>query len=151
MPVLHKYKNNDDYFALTSISGKVITYQLTGEGVNRLQAAGVVAGQPFPRALLLDLYRSGDAFTGSQSDSEKADIEILQLEFDFFGDPEPETLFPRCALCSATDDLHLVEIKNRGHRASILCPQCRSTGSDLSMPAYRCRYCLAACCSASWP
>jgi len=53
VPVIHRYKDKDDYFALTSISRKVITYQLTGEGVKRLQAAGVVAGQPFPRALLL--------------------------------------------------------------------------------------------------
>lgn len=59
------------------------------------------------------------------------------MEFDFQGDPEPETLFPRCALCTAANDLHLVEIKNRGHRASILCPQCRTDRSgfiDASLP-----------------
>jgi hypothetical protein len=138
MPVLHKYKDKDDYFALTFISGQVIAYQLTGEGIKRLLGAGIIPGQKFARALLLDLYRSGEAFTGSKpSGLNRTVIDVLQLEFDFTDDPEPESMFPACALCAATDDLHLVEIKNRGHRATILCPSCRLEQSefiDSSLP-----------------
>jgi len=138
MPVLRKYKDKENHFALTSISGKVVTFHLTSEGLNRLKEAKIVPDQPFPRALLLDLYRSGEAFTGSKSSGMKGPAdEILQLEFDFTNDSEPESMFPSCSLCSATDDLHLVEIKNRDHRASILCPQCRFERSafvDSSLP-----------------
>jgi hypothetical protein len=138
MPVLHKYKDKENYFVLTSISGKVVTFQLTSEGMRRLKEAGIVLDQTFERALLLDLYRSGEAFTGSKSSESRGPaVEVLQLEFDFTDDPEPESMFPACALCAATDDLHLVEIKNRGNRASILCPQCRIERSafiDSSLP-----------------
>lgn len=106
--------------------------------MRRLLEAGIIPDQPFGRALLLDLYRSGEAFTGSgTSDLKRSEIERIQLEFDFTNDPEPESMFPSCSLCSATDDLHLVEIKNRNHRASILCPQCRFERSafvDSSLP-----------------
>ena len=49
-----------------------------------------------------------------------------QLAFDFSMDPEPETLFPLCAICSSPDDLHLVEVRNEKHYASILCGDCRT-------------------------
>jgi len=49
-----------------------------------------------------------------------------QLAFDFSKDPEPGNLVPLvCHLCSP-DDLHLVEVKNEKHYASILCGDCRT-------------------------
>jgi hypothetical protein len=62
MPVLHKYRDRDDYYILTRISGNIITFQLTDEGQRRLQHVGVSSGQQFTRALLLDLYRSGAGY-----------------------------------------------------------------------------------------
>ena len=64
MPRLHKYRNRDASYVLTAIRGAIITYQLTPEGERKLTAAGIVSGQQFHRALLLDLYRTGNAYTG---------------------------------------------------------------------------------------
>jgi hypothetical protein len=55
MPRLHKYVSRDAHYVLTSIDGSVVTYQLTATGEQRLAGAGIVAGQRFERALLLDL------------------------------------------------------------------------------------------------
>ncbi|HSB05913.1 MAG TPA: hypothetical protein VLK23_12030, partial [Thermodesulfobacteriota bacterium] len=52
-------------------------------------------------------------------------------------DPEPESLFPLCAVCSSPDDLHLVEIKGNHHYASLLCADCRTNQRefiDTSIP-----------------
>jgi protein-arginine kinase activator protein McsA len=60
-----------------------------------------------------------------------------QLEFDFKNDPDPESLFPTCASCSSPFGLHLVEFKENGHTASILCMDCRLDKSkviDTSIP-----------------
>lgn len=138
MPVLHKYRGRDDYYILTSISGNVVTFQLTKEGVQRLLENGIVSDKPFRRALLFDLYRSGEAFTrGVEVESVPIPVPILQLSFDFTDDPEPESLFPSCSKCSSHKDLHLVEIQEPDHSASILCLQCRlvQPGSiDSSIP-----------------
>ena len=126
------------YYVFTEIKGKVIAFQLTSDGERKLKSAGIFPGKTFGRALLLDLYRSGDAFTyGRALDRIEKDIEPHQLEFDFAKDPEPESLFPLCAVCSSPDDLHLVEIKGTNHYASLLCADCR-TGQrpsiDTSIP-----------------
>ena len=63
MPRLHKYVSRDAHYVLTSIDGQVNTYQLTPAGEGKLAAAGIVAGEHFERAILLDLYRTGDAFS----------------------------------------------------------------------------------------
>src|ERR1035441_7480352 len=63
MPRLHKYRDRNACYVLTAIGGNVITYQLTPEGEKKLAAAGIVNGSRFNRAILLDLYRTGDAFT----------------------------------------------------------------------------------------
>ena len=104
MPRLHKYRNRNACYVLTAIRGAVITYQLTSEGEKKLTAAGIICGQQFERALLLDLYRSGDAFTrGSEVDDPLAS----QMEMDFANDPVPETAFPACDVCNSVNDLHL--------------------------------------------
>ncbi len=114
------------YYVFTEIKGKIIAFQLTSDGERKLKSAGIFPGKTFGRALLLDLYRSGDAFTyGRGLDQIEKDFEPHQLEFDFAKDPEPESLFPLCAVCSSPDDLHLVEIKGNNHYASLLCADCR--------------------------
>jgi hypothetical protein len=138
MPVLHKYKKGNIYFVFTEIQGKIIAFKLTHDGERRLKSAGIFPGKTFGRAILLDLYRSGDAYTsGKGFDPVGQRIEPHQLQFDFSKDPEPESLFPLCAICSSPDDLHLVEIKENNHYASLLCNDCRMSqrGSiDTSMP-----------------
>jgi hypothetical protein len=123
MPVLHRYSDGNGYYVLTSIHGKVVTFQLTSEGYVHLQSAGVAPGKPFNRFLLLDVYRMGQAFTGHAG----AGFVPGQGALDFPDDPEPESMFPSCSACSSHDDLHLVEIKDRSrHCATILCTTCRA-------------------------
>jgi len=140
MPVLHKYTDRKGHYVLTSIKGNIITFQLTSEGGAKLIDAGVENFQTFGRALLLDLIRSGDAYTqGSGPGKIAIDYEDRQMEFDFKDDPDPETMFPSCHDCSSLDDLHLVEIKGVESQGSILCPTCRSNRSgtiDTSVPLF---------------
>ena len=93
MPRLHKYRNRNACYVLTAIGGKVITYQLTPEGEKKLAAARIGAGERFERAILLDLYRSGDAYTGGSGTDDPL---AGQMEMDFANDPVPETAFPAC-------------------------------------------------------
>ena len=138
MPVLRKYKGENRHYVLTSIKGSIITFQLTTGGEERLRTANILPGQTFGRALLLDLYRSGDAYThGTGPGEEVAKTDPRQLVIDFKNDPEPETLFPTCANCSSPVGLHLVEVKEKEHFGSILCSDCRLLKSkciDTSVP-----------------
>jgi len=56
--------------------------------------AGIAPGEMFPGALLLDLYRAGDAFTHGSGVDDPALPGTGQLEMDFPSDPDPETAFP---------------------------------------------------------
>lgn len=139
MPVLHEYKGKDEHYVLTSIKGNIVTFQLTTEGQKRLLSAGIIAGKTFERGLLLDLYRSGDAYTHGTGPGEGIPkVDPRQMELDFSHDPEPESMFPSCSNCSSLGDLHLVEeLKGKDHRAIILCADCRSSRSekiDTSIP-----------------
>lgn len=140
MPVIHKYTDRKGHYVLTSIKGSIITFQLSRQGEAKLIDAGVENSQTFGRALLLDLIRSGDAYTqGSGPGKIDTDYDERQMEFDFKDDPDPETMFPSCHDCSSLDDLHLVEIKNVESQGSILCPNCRSKRSgtiDTSVPLF---------------
>jgi len=107
MPRLHKYRERNACYVLTAIRGAVITYQLTPEGERRLTTAGVAPGNQFQRALLLDLYRTGDAFTRGSGVDDPALAGASQLEMDFANDPDPETAFPACDVCKSVNDLHL--------------------------------------------
>jgi hypothetical protein len=138
MPRLHQYKARDNCYVLTSIKGAVITFQLTMQGEHRLREAGVIPDQSFPRALLLDLCRTGDAFTGGSGVSEPITESINQLELDFAQDPDPETLFPSCDDCASLDDLHLSLVREQATLAAKLqCPHCRDVTShtlDICIP-----------------
>ena len=99
MPRLHKYRDRNACYVLTAIRGAVVTFQLTADGEKKLAAARIGPNEQFPRALLLDLYRTGDAFTGGSAAASLALDSAGQLEMDFANDPDPETAFPACDVC----------------------------------------------------
>lgn len=135
MPVLHQYKDKPGYYILTSIKGNIITFNLTPEGVGKIHNARIKAGQRFGRAILLDLYRSGEAFTYGSGPGDVVDDN--QGEFDFTKDPDSEKMFPACADCSSLNNLHLIEKMEPDHIASILCGDCRTkkiATFDMSIP-----------------
>src|SRR5712671_6033424 len=127
MPRLHKYRERNACYVLTAIRGAVITYQLTPDGERKLAAAGITAGQQFHRALLLDLYRTGDAFTRGSGVDDPALAAAGQLEMDFANDPDPETAFPACDVCKSVNDLHLT-LTGRAEDliAQLQCAVCRA-------------------------
>ena len=104
MPVLHKYKDREKYYVLTSISGKIVTFQLTAEGHEKLLKSGIKNEERFGRALLFDLYRTGDAFTHGTGPGKIEGADKRQLVFDFPDDPEPGSIFPSCSVCNSIND-----------------------------------------------
>ncbi|MCG2720834.1 MAG: hypothetical protein L6290_02305 [Thermodesulfovibrionales bacterium] len=130
MPVLHKYKDREKYYVLTSISGKVVTFQLTAEGHDKLLKSGIKNEERFGRALLFDLYRTGDAFTHGAGPGKLEGTDKRQLALDFADDPDPESIFPSCSVCSSINDLYLVEVKDKEHFAGIYCSECRKIRSS---------------------
>ena len=80
MPVLHKYKDKSGYYILTSIKGNIITFHLTPEGHSKIIKAGITPEQPFGRALLLDLYRSGEVFTYGSGPGEVIGIVVDECQ-----------------------------------------------------------------------
>ena len=137
MPRLHKYRNRDACYVLTAIRGAIVTYQLTPEGERKLTAAGIASGQQFHRALLLDLYRTGNAYTGGSGVDDSA-LAAGQLELDFANDPDPDTAFPACDDCHSVDDLHLTLTGDAAKlTARLECAACRAKASaspDTSIP-----------------
>ena len=130
MPVLHKYKDKEKYYVLTSISGKIVTFQLTNEGHLKLLESGIKNEERFGRALLFDLYRTGDAFTHGAGPGKIEGADKRQFVLDFADDPEPESIFPSCSVCNSINDLHLVEVKDKEHFAGIYCSDCRKLRSS---------------------
>lgn len=138
MPRLHKYRDRNACYVLTAIRGAVITYQLTPEGEKKLASAGIAPGQQFHRALLLDLYRNGDAFTYGSGVDDPALGGAGQLEMDFANDPDPETAFPACDVCKSVNDLHLTLTGSALDLvAQLQCATCRAIPAarpDTSIP-----------------
>jgi hypothetical protein len=138
MPKLHQYRNRNACYVLTSIRDAVVTFQLTPEGEKKMRLAGIAPGSRFQRAILLDLYRTGDAFTLGTGTGDLAEPPA-QLEIDFADDPDPETAFPACSDCASVDDLHLTLCAEpAGLMAKLQCPKCRAkataAGVDTSIP-----------------
>src|SRR4030042_2112917 len=129
MPVLHKYKDREKYYVLTSISGKIVTFQLTAEGHEKLLESGIKNEERFGRALLFDLYRTGDAFTHGAGPGKLEGTDKRQLALDFADDRGPGSIFPLCSVCSSINDLHLVEVNDKEHFAGIYCREGRKIRS----------------------
>ena len=138
MPRLHKYRDCDACYVLTAIRGAVVTFQLTTEGEKKLAAARIGPGEKFPRALLLDIYRTGDAFTGGSGTATLPLDSAGQLEIDFANDPDPETVFPACDVCRSVNDLYLTIAGNPEDLvAQLQCATCRAlltARPDTSIP-----------------
>ena len=138
MPRLHKYRNRNACYVLTAIRGAVVTYQLTPEGERKLTAAGIACGQQFHRVLLLDLYRTGDAYTGGSGVDDPALAAAGQMEMDFPNDPDPETAFPSCEICRSVNELHLTLTGGAEDLvAQLQCAACRALPTarpDTSIP-----------------
>ena len=136
MPRLHKYVNRDAHYVLTRINDSVVTYQLTPNGERRLSVAGIQAGASFERGILLDLYRTGDAYAMGHEFPEA--VLANQLVMDFAGDPHPESAFPVCDACRSPTDLHLTLAGSADALAArLLCPVCRAkpeSHADTSIP-----------------
>lgn len=130
MPVLHKYKDREKYYVLTSISGKIVTFQLTTEGHLKLLKSGIKNEERFGRALLFYLYRTGAAFTHGAGSGKLEGTDKRQLALDFADDPEPESIFPACSVCSSINDLHLVEVNDKDHFTGLYCSECRKIRSS---------------------
>ena len=138
MPRLHKYRDRNACYVLTAIRGAVVTFQLSAEGEKKLAAARIGPGEQFPRALLLDLYRTGDAFTGGSGASSLTLDSAGQLEMDFANDPDPETAFPACDVCKSVNDLNLTLTGSAIDLiAQLQCAACRALPTarpDTSIP-----------------
>jgi hypothetical protein len=138
MPRLHKYRNRDGSYVLTCIRSAVVTFQLTTDGERKLAAAGIFNGSQFNRAILLDLYRTGDAFTHGSGVDDPALAAAGQLEMDFANDPDPETAFPACDVCRSVNDLHLTLTGSPEDLvAQLQCATCRAVPAarpDTSIP-----------------
>jgi len=124
MPVLHKHPGRNEYYAVTSNNGTVVTFKLTGKGTKKLRSVGLVDGENFDTTILLDLYRSGEAFTHGKATAE-ARGKSRQMKFDFLNDTQEESTFPCCSGCGLVEDLHLVEVKAGVPTLSLLCRRCR--------------------------
>jgi len=138
MPRLRKYRDRNASYVLTAIRGAVVTFQLTADGEKKLATARIGPGEQFPRALLLDLYRTGDAFTGGIGTASLALDSAGQLEMDFANDPDPETAFPACDVCRSVNDLYLTIAGNPDDLvAQLQCATCRALPTarpDTSIP-----------------
>lgn len=138
MPILHQYQDKRGWYVRTVIDKAIITFQLTSTGAQRLLEAGSKDGKRFRRSALFELYRSGDAFTRGTGPGVIKPKGKGQIDLDFTNDPDPASIFPRCALCKSLDDLHLVEVMSESEDSvAIYCPQCRKGNAikiDMSMP-----------------
>jgi hypothetical protein len=124
MPVLHKHLGRNEYYVVTSNNGTLATFKLTGKGMKKLRSAGLVEGESFDTSLLLDLYRSGDAYTHGRVTAE-AKGKSPQMKFDFLNESRQESVFPCCSACGLVEDLHLVELKSGTPTLTLLCRRCR--------------------------
>ncbi len=115
--------NRDAHYVLTRIDNAIRTFQLTPAGESKLATAGILPGHRFERAILFDLFRSGDAFTRG-SEGEIADSVLAsQFKMDFENDPDPETAFPVCDGCQSVVELQLIFTgSGAGLSARLQCP-----------------------------
>lgn len=133
MPVLYEYKDGNGHYILTRIRNNVVTYQITSEGIEKLNQFNVTKGKPFQRSILFELYQSGDVYTLGTGFKSDLYTHPGQGELDFSEDAQSESLFPGCSGCESQDDLHLTEIVGEEYTLSILCHKCRPKRSDIDI------------------
>jgi len=124
MPILHKYSGGKRYYVVTSFKGTTVIFKLTEEGIKKVRSAGLEDGESFDKTLLLDLYRSGEAFTSGKVTAEVKG-RPLQMKFNFMEDSQPEGTLPSCSVCGFIEDLHLVEVQEGAGTLTVLCRRCR--------------------------
>ena len=127
MPVIHQYDGRDAYYIVTGYEGAVIAYQLTAAGARKLADAGIGLGQTFDRALLLDLYATGEAYAPGVEFAEA--VRANQLALDFASDPSPESALPVCDGCRSPADLHFTLTSDGA--AALHCPRCRAAATTI--------------------
>jgi len=140
MPVLHTYRSKEGYYVLAGVTGRIVTYRLSSEGARRLQDNSINDGDKFSWAMLLELIREGDAYTGNAGADDEDLSGWTQLGL-LFNIPEHEPTqaepVPLCA-CGSMEGLHIAELVAT-KMAFLLCNECRKTKCDqidASVPIY---------------
>ena len=140
MPVLHTYRSKDGHYVLAGVTGRIVTYRLSPDGVRRLQDSSIHDGDKFSWAMLLELIRQGDAYTGNTGADDEDLSGWTQLGL-LFNIPEHEPTqtepVPLCA-CGSMEGLHIAELAAT-KTAFLLCNDCRKTRRDqidASVPIY---------------
>ena len=140
MPVLHAYRTKEGHYVLAGVKGKIVTYRLSPEGVQRLHDSGYDDDANFKWALLLELIHGGHAYTGKIKDDEDPLGGWEQPELPFFisqHEPAPTDPVPCCS-CGKLEDLHIVGLAS-DHSARILCDACQVQHREhttVSVPIY---------------
>jgi len=112
MPVLHTYADRPGAYVKSSLKGLVATFQVTRAGHEQLLRGGVTEGNKFPLSLLVDLLRSGEAYTGGSGLQGQAPATSPdQLELDFPEDAAAEALLPACEVTGTFEALHLTVVE----------------------------------------
>ena len=136
MPVLHHYQNREGAYVKAWIQGSIVTLQLTGSGLERLEGVGVRDNSKFPLKWLVDLIHDREAFTKEGSTAVKTGRhDAEQFVFNFDDDEEEEKVLPVCEETGTFDDLHLV-VHGEFSQAQLLGPAARALarGVSLSVP-----------------
>ena len=133
MPVLHHYQNREGAYVKAWIQGSIVTLQLTGTGMARLEEVGVYDGKKFPLKWLIDLIHDRQAFTKEGAAAVRAarhDAE--QFVFNFDDDEEEEKALPVCEETGSFGDLHLV-VHGEPSQAQLLGPAARAPACKVSL------------------
>jgi len=87
MPVLHRYHSGEGYYVKAQIDGMIVTFQITPDGVRRLERAGYLRGGQLPLRVLGDLCKAGQAYTKRGSPHLRPGYHLAeQFEFTFASD-----------------------------------------------------------------
>jgi hypothetical protein len=140
MPVLHTYRSKEGHYVLAGVTGRIVTYRLSSDGARRLHDSSINNGDKFSWAILLELIREGDAYTGNTGTDDEDLSGWTQLGL-LFNIPEHEPTqaesVPLCA-CGSMEGLHIAELID-SKTAFLLCDECRKTRRDqidASVPIY---------------
>jgi hypothetical protein len=140
MPVLHTYRSKEGHYILAGVNGRIVTYRLSTDGALRLQENSINDGAKFSWAILLELIRQGDAYTGNTGADDEDLSGWTQLGL-LFNIPEHEPTkaepVPLCA-CGSMEGLHVAELAD-SKTAVLLCDECRKARRDqidASIPIY---------------